>query len=542
MNLPIEGTHFMEKEKNKNIACIGAGYWGKNLVRNFAALGVLHTICELDRERLKELRKDYPDVKLQANIHDVYQDGEIQGVVIATPAETHFKFARQALEMGKDVFVEKPLALSVREGEKLIDLAREKQRILMVGHILEYHPGILKLQEMVKKGELGKINYVYSNRLNLGKFRKEENILWSFAPHDISVILLLLGELPLGVSAHGGNYLQQEIADVTVTNMYFASGARAHIFVSWLHPYKEQKLVVVGDNKMAVFDDVAPQDKLLLFEHRIDWIDRIPVPRKEDAKVIAFPFTEPLKEECAHFLECIASRHTPRTDGEEGLRVLRILESSQESLKDNGRVVPLTKEAPASQYFVHESSIIDGECEIGEGTRVWHFCHIMDNVTMGKNCSIGQNVFIGKNVHIGNSVKVQNNVSLYEAVTIEDGVFCGPSCVFTNVLNPRGVISRKEEFRETLVKEGATIGANATIVCGNTLGRFSFVGAGAVITQDVPDYALVFGNPGKIQGWMCECGVKLPFSSSLEDETLGAECVACGKHYEKIGEKVHRIG
>jgi UDP-2-acetamido-3-amino-2,3-dideoxy-glucuronate N-acetyltransferase len=166
----------------------------------------------------------------------------------------------------------------------------------------------------------------------------------------------------------------------------------------------------------------------------------------------------------------------------------------------------------------------------------------MDNVTLGSNCSIGQNVFIGRNVCIGNSVKVQNNVSLYEAVTIEDGVFCGPSCVFTNVLNPRGEISRKEEFRETLVKEGATIGANATIVCGNTLGRFSFVGAGAVVTQDVPDYALVFGNPGKIQGWMCACGVKLPFPSTMDDETLSAECAACGEHYEKIGEKVHRIG
>jgi len=529
------------EKKSKNIACIGAGYWGKNLVRNFASLGVLHTICDTDVERLKPYKEQYPGVELKTSVHEVLQDAEIEAVVVATPAETHFKVVHQALETGKDVFVEKPLALSVREGEKLINLAQSKQRILMVGHILEYHPGILKLQELVKKGELGKINYVYSNRLNLGKFRKEENILWSFAPHDISVILLLLGEMPLEVSAHGGNYLQQEIADVTVTNMYFASGTRAHIFVSWLHPYKEQKLVVVGDKKMAVFDDVAPQDKLLLFEHRIDWIDRVPVPRKEDAKVIDFSFTEPLTEECAHFVESIVSRRTPRTDGEEGLRVLRILEASQESLRDNGRVIPLTKDAVTPQYFAHESSIIDGTCEIGEGTRVWHFCHIMDNVTIGKNCSIGQNVFIGRHVRLGNGVKVQNNVSIYEAVTIEDGVFCGPSCVFTNVLNPRSLISRKEEFRETLVKEGATIGANATIVCGNNLGRFSFVGAGAVVTQDVPDYALVFGNPGRIHGWMCACGVKLPFSPSSRDKTQNGKCAACGKQYEKMGENVHPL-
>jgi len=533
----------MEKEnKKKNIACIGAGYWGKNLVRNFASLGVLHTICDLDREKLKKFQELYPEVELKTNIQEVFQDSDIQGVVVATPAETHFKLVRQALEMGKDVFVEKPLALSVREGEKLVTLSRENGKILMVGHILEYHPGILKLKELVKKGELGKINYVYSNRLNLGKFRKEENILWSFAPHDISVILLLLEEMPQEVSAHGGNYLQQEVADVTVTNLRFASGVQAHIFVSWLHPYKEQKLVVVGDKKMVVFNDVVPQDKLLLYEHQIDWIDRAPVPRKEDARVIEIPDTEPLREECAQFVESIVSRRNPRTDGEEGLRVLRILEASQESLGNNGRVVSLAKPSPEPKYFVHETSIVDRGCIIGEGTRIWHFSHIMEGAEMGRNCSIGQNVFIGRKVTIGNSVKIQNNVSIFETVTIEGGVFCGPSCVFTNVFNPRSLIPRKDEFRGTLVKEGATIGANATIVCGNTLGRFSFIGAGAVVTQDVPDFALVYGNPGEVQGWMCECGVKLSFSPASQDKIQSSTCSACRKHYKKTGEKVYRVG
>jgi UDP-2-acetamido-3-amino-2,3-dideoxy-glucuronate N-acetyltransferase len=534
----------MEKESNsKNIACIGAGYWGKNLVRNFASLGVLHSICDFDHEKLKQYKDLYPEVKLQTTIYEALQDKEIQGAVIATPAETHYRLAKQALEMGKDVFVEKPLALSVREGEELIALSRKNDRITMVGHLLQYHPGILRMHEMVKTGELGKIYYVYSNRLNLGKFRKEENILWSFAPHDISVILLLLGEMPTVVSAHGGNYLQQDIADVTVTNLHFQSDVRAHLFVSWLHPYKEQKLIVVGDKKMAVFDDVVPRDKLLLYEHWIDWIDRVPVPRKEDAKVIEFLPTEPLRAECLHFLECMTSRQTPRTDGEEGLRVLRILEASQESLKNNGRVVSLIKSSREPNYFVHETSIIDGKCSIGEGTKVWHFSHIMDGVEIGKNCSVGQNVFIGRNAKIGDNVKIQNNVSVFEAVTLEDGVFCGPSSVFTNVFNPRSTVSRKDEFRETLVKEGATIGANATVVCGNTLGRFSFIGAGAVITQDVPDYALIYGNPGKIHGWMCECGVKLSFSASSpgEVESESGECSACGAHYEKLNEKVYRV-
>jgi UDP-2-acetamido-3-amino-2,3-dideoxy-glucuronate N-acetyltransferase len=316
---------------------------------------------------------------------------------------------------------------------------------------------------------------------------------------------------------------------------------RAHLFVSWLHPYKEQKLVVVGDKKMAVFDDVVPKDKLLLYEHWIDWIDRVPVPRKEDAKVVEFSSTEPLKAECLHFLESVASRKAPRTDGEEGLRVLRILEASQESLKNNGQVVSLVKPLDKAKYFAHETSIIDEGCSIGEGTKVWHFSHIMDGVEIGRNCSVGQNVFIGRGVKIGNSVKIQNNVSVFEAVTLEDGVFCGPSSVFTNVFNPRSTVSRKDEFRKTLVKEGATIGANATIVCGNTLGRFSFIGAGAVVTQDIPDYALIYGNPGKIHGWMCECGVKLSFSPSLEGELESGECPACGTHYEKLNEKVYRV-
>ena len=553
----------MEKENKKiNIACIGAGYWGKNLVRNFASLGVLHTICDLDSERLRKYKELYPEVKLETNVRGVFRDRDVQGVVIATPAETHFKLAKQALEAGKDVFVEKPLALRVKEGEEIVALSREKKRILMVGHILEYHPGIQKLKELIKKGELGKINYVYSNRLNLGKFRKEENILWSFAPHDISVILLLLEEMPQEVSAHGGTYLQQEIADVTVTNLRFSSGVRAHIFVSWLHPYKEQKLVVVGDKKMAVFDDVAPKDKLLLFEHQIDWIDRVPVPHQEDAKVVSFPDTEPLKEECREFLESITTRQKPRSNGEEGLRVLKILEASQQSLKNNGRVVSLVKFDSQPKYFIHETSIVERDCIIGEGTRIWHFSHIMEGARIGRNCSIGQNVFIGRKVRIGNNVKIQNNVSIYEGVTLEDGVFCGPSCVFTNVFNPRSLVPRKDEFRKTLVMEGATIGANATIICGNTLGRFSFIGAGAVVTQDVPDYALVYGNPGKIAGWMCECGVKLSFSpspreeaktrklildestpqSSSPEQTQSGKCAACGRQYEKIGEKVYRVG
>ncbi|MBI2830689.1 MAG: Gfo/Idh/MocA family oxidoreductase [Chloroflexi bacterium] len=508
---------------NKNIAVIGSGYWGKNLVRNFAELGALHTVCDVDAARLKEATSKYPQVFRECDYSDLLKNKEIKGVVIATPAATHYSLAKECLLAGKDAFVEKPLSLKVEEGKELVALAEEKGRILMVGHLLEHHPAVEKLKELVDGGALGKIQYIYSNRLNLGKFRTEENILWSFAPHDISVILLLLGgEMPHEVSAHGGYYLHQDIADVTVTTMSFRSGARAHIFVSWLHPYKEQKLVVVGDRKMAEFNDTA-QNKLLLFSHEIEWIDRKPVPHRKEAEAIEVSSEEPLRRECQNFIECIESRKKPKTDGRKGVQVLEILSHCQASLGNRGAIVPIGKKE--KDHFVHESSVIEKPFAIGEGTKIWHFSHIMPNVTIGKNCVIGQNVFIGKGTKIGNNVKIQNNVSVFEGVTLEDDVFCGPSSVFTNVVNPRSHVSRKDDFNPTLVKKGASIGANATIVCGNTIGQFAFIGAGAVVTKDIPDYALVYGNPARIHGWMCECGEELKGKGN----TL--RCPRCAKVY-----------
>ena len=215
-----------------SVAVVGAGYWGKNLVRNFHALDALATICEGDRRTRKSMAEQYPDVPLVSDIQEVLNNERIAAVAIATPAETHASLVRRALLAGKDVFVEKPLCLSVAEGRELADLARDRGRILMVGHLLWYHPAVLKLKELVDSGELGRLEYIYSNRLNLGKIRREENILWSFAPHDISVILGLLNEMPTGVSSQGGSYLNQVISDVTVSLLSFDSGVRAHIFVS----------------------------------------------------------------------------------------------------------------------------------------------------------------------------------------------------------------------------------------------------------------------------------------------------------------------
>ncbi|XCN73783.1 MAG: Gfo/Idh/MocA family oxidoreductase [Candidatus Electrothrix aestuarii] len=510
------------------ISVIGSGYWGKNLVRNFYALNALHSICDSNPDTLALFKKDYPDVELCLSFAEVINNPEVTGIAISTPAVTHAALAKEALLAGKDVYVEKPLCLSEKEGKELNAIAREKGRILMIGHLLWYHPLVLKLKELVDAGELGRIQYIYSNRLNLGKLRREENVLWSFAPHDISVILGLIGEIPTTVCAQGGNFLHQRIADTTVTLLDFPSGTRAHIFVSWLHPFKEQMLVVVGDKQMAVFNDTAPwEEKLQLYPHSVKWEGNIPVADRAEAVQVHVEQEEPLRAECAHFLDCIATRKQPRTDGEEGLRVLTVLNCCQESLeKGNASLIQVA--GREAGFDIHETAQVDDNVQIGEGTKVWHFSHILSGSIIGESCSIGQNVVIGPDVRIGSGCKIQNNVSVYNGVELEDDVFCGPSMVFTNVFNPRSAVSRKKEFRKTLVRKGATIGANATIVCGVEIGESAFIGAGAVVTRDVPAFALMTGNPARQTGWMSRYGEKLGLPLQGEGEDI---CPHTGEKY-----------
>jgi UDP-2-acetamido-3-amino-2,3-dideoxy-glucuronate N-acetyltransferase len=529
----IAGT-LNEISSPPRVAVIGTGYWGQNLVRNFHEIQALEAICDADEARLREIAARYPGCRTATSFAAVLADPAIQAVALATPAETHADLVRAALLAGKDVFVEKPLCLSVPTGEALVALAREKGRILMVGHLLWYHPAILKLKELIDAGELGRIEYIYSNRLNLGKIRREENILWSFAPHDISVILGILEAMPDSVQAQCGNYLHQDIADVTVSLLSFRSGVKAHIFVSWLHPFKEQKLVVVGDRKMAVFNDVEKKDKLLIYPHSVAWKNQVPVANRAEAEPVPFDSAEPLRAECLHFLDCIRTRKTPRTNGEEGLRVLKVLQRCQQALETTARP-PAPPPPPAKKpYFAHESAFIDDGVQIGEGTTIWHVSHVLKGSRIGKGCRIGQNVVIGPNAIVGEGVKIQNNVSVYEGVILEDHVFCGPSMVFTNVFNPRSEIRRMDELRPTIVRRGATLGANCTIVCGVTIGQYAFVGAGAVVTKDVPDYALVVGSPAKVKGWMCECGVRLSWDA---DEAV----CSCGKRYAQTDTGIMRL-
>jgi predicted dehydrogenase len=330
-----------ETEQQASVAVVGCGYWGKNLVRNFHQLGVLSLVCDSTPQGRKAASGIAPNIEIVDDFARLLERG-IDAVIIATPAETHYGLAKQAILAGKDVFVEKPLALTYPQGVQLVRDAEQAGRILMVGHVLEYHPAIVRLSQLVQSGQLGKVQYIYSNRLSLGKVRREENILWSFAPHDIAVILRLMGSLPFQVAACGGSYLQPNIADVTVTQLLFDNGVRAHIHVSWLHPFKEQRLVVIGSERMASFDDVSK--KLVLYDQHVAITNGNSAPVRGPGEEIEFPSDEPLRLECQSFLAAIRARQAPFTDGVSGLRVLKVLQAAQRSLVTNGEPVSLSIE------------------------------------------------------------------------------------------------------------------------------------------------------------------------------------------------------
>jgi UDP-2-acetamido-3-amino-2,3-dideoxy-glucuronate N-acetyltransferase len=517
-----------------NIAVLGCGAWGKNHLRVWSELGHLRIACDMDPSRLGLLRTQYPDVEMSSDTTAVVDRADISAVAIATPAPTHAMLAQRALEAGKDVLVEKPMALNVEEAKRLVATAQRLNRILMVGHVLEYHPAVRRLRELVAEGSLGRVRYIYSNRLSLGRIRTEENALWSFAPHDVAIMLRLMGVSPELVACHGVAFLNQGVADVTMTNLYFPGNVRGHIYVSWLHPFKEQRFVVVGDRQMAVFDDTRSwPEKLALYPHQVNWLNgQIPVAHRAEAMLQPLEETEPLRAECEEFVRCAQTRTRPLTDGQSGLNVLRVLEAAQHSLEEKGRTLEIRVSDDgkvATSYYVHPTAIVEAGAEIGDGSRIWHQTHIRSGAKVGRECVLGKNVFVAPNVRIGAGVKIQNNVSVYEGVELEDYVFCGPSMVFTNVVNPRSQIERKHEFRKTLVKQGATLGANCTIICGNSIGRYAFVGAGSVVTKEVPDYALVVGVPARQIGWVCECGEKLLCSDDVQ------RCPACSRTYQQVG-------
>jgi len=492
-----------------SVALLGCGYWGRNLARVLAELGVLAAIHDSDATQAAAIARQHAtrDMPLDA----ILADSAIEGVVIATPAATHGELALKVLAAGKHVFVEKPLALDLDQAEQVVVEARRTDRVLFVGHLLQYHPAFIALLEAVRAGRLGQLRYIYSNRLNFGKLRHEENVLWSFAPHDFSMILALVGSEPTQVSTIGSYYLNKKVADVTTTHLSFDGNVNSHIHVSWLHPDKQQNLVVVGEEAMAVFNDVEPWSrKLMIYRHRVDLDNGPPIAVKADGQAVPLEEAEPLRLECLAFLKAIRREMMHPTDGAEGLRVLRLLRAAERSLVEGRAVMigePNAQSTPAA--MIHPTAVVDQPATVGDGTKIWHFSHVLKGTTIGRNCVVGQNACIGPDVAIGDDCKIQNNVSIYKGVTLQDGVFCGPSCVFTNVMTPRARVDRREDFRPTLVCANASIGANATIVCGHTIGSYALVAAGAVVTADVPAHALVAGVPARRIGWVSHAGERL---------------------------------
>ncbi len=318
----------------KNIAVIGCGHWGKNLVRNFAELGILAAVCD----PIDDLAKSYAE---QYNVSNLSLDAilnspSIEGVVLAVPAPLHASMAIEAMNVGKHVYVEKPLAMNRIEGETMIASAKKHGVQLMVGHLLQFHPVFMAVRGLVESGDLGSLSYIYSNRLSFGKVRSEEDVIWSFAPHDISMILSLIGQEPELVRTESSCILQPDIADTATVHIEFKSALKAHISVSWLHPYKEQKLVVIGNNAMAVFDDTKPwSEKLALYRHVVNFNGEITNLQKSEVEYIEVSYSEPLKNECEHFSNVVRGKVFPLTDGNEGLKVLKVLSAASLSESNN---------------------------------------------------------------------------------------------------------------------------------------------------------------------------------------------------------------
>ncbi len=331
------------------IGQIGVGYWGKNLLRNFWGVADCNVVCccDLNLSVLESVKENYPGVRTTQDPQSVIGDESVDAVVIATPSPTHYELARGALYAGKDVFVEKPFVLDVREGEELVGIAKQKGKVLMVGHLMEYHPSLLRLKEYVQNNELGDVHYIYSARVNLGRVRREENALWSFAPHDISMVTFLLEDEPILVSAVGQEYLQDGVEDVVFMTMHFKDRVMAHIHVSWLDPHRIRKLTIVGSKKMAVFDDTNASETIRIYDRGVDqnleyesYGEALSI-RVGDIVIPSVKVSEPLGEECRHFIDCVKERRTPRSDGIDGLRVVRILNAAQRSMSGKGVPVPL---------------------------------------------------------------------------------------------------------------------------------------------------------------------------------------------------------
>ncbi len=603
---PAPSATTTESASNPPVAkliVLGVGKWGTNIAREAHALGILAAIVDTSIEKLTiafEKLGSPDNVTKHETLNSALEAYPSLPVAVCTPPFTHFECANAVLAAGRDVWVEKPLCSKLDDAVALVKNARTNNRVVFVDHLLQYYPTYRQLRRLLKSGFVGKVTRVRAIRLNFGTVRTAENALWSLSPHDVSLILAVCGDqLPESVRAEGQCVVSSDIEDYVDVHLSFPTGVRAHLSSSWLHYEKERRLVVYGSDGCLVVNesDVPGKPKLQGFK----WSAKrhadgscVAIEKKEEdmkdalSKIEHVEVTETESPVCValkEFMRCCSLRSTPITDGEEGVRILRVLSAASEALK-TGRKVDVSKDdsgieevtgdeemnglktndsevtsgeevnEPKSKsgngvvkpsadvvlrqddepkYFVHPTALVGTNAKIGDGSKIWHFSHIMSGAVLGNNCNIGHSVYIGGKVVLGAGVKVQNHVSVYDGVTIEDEVFLGPHCVFTNVKTPRSAINRRGEYVSTRVRRSATIGANATIVCGVTLGAHCFVGAGSVVTRDVPPHALVYGNPARVQGWVSHNGTRLVVVAKLGDGKMIMQCTESHRMYNFDG-------
>ncbi|MCB9534823.1 MAG: Gfo/Idh/MocA family oxidoreductase [Myxococcales bacterium] len=520
------------------VGVVGLGRFGAAIAERLAREGALAAVCDLDPAR----RARFGDVPAFADLLDLLAADAVQAVVLATPAATHAAMARAVLDADRDLWVEPPLALDAADAEALARRAAARRRVLMVDG--GEGPALAALLRARDEGTLGALHLVEARRADFGPFHPDEPVHTALLP-DLYALVRLMGEPPTRLRAVGASVVQAEAPDHVTVHLHFGGGARAVLTASRVAPTPERRLTALGADGMAVLEG----DALTLFHHRVTWQDGLPRAEAGEAQPVAT--VDGLAAAVERFLAAVDAGETALPDAQEAATTLRLFAAIGRSLDADRGVSTQAPAEPAEPaeppaaappaepdaVFVHPTAVVDGPVELGPGTRVWHFSKLLGPLRIGARCSLGQNVVVERHVTIGDNVKIQNNVSVYSGVVLEDDVFCGPSMVFTNVGTPRSHYPRKGEYAITRVERGASIGANATVVCGHTLGRYCFVGAGAVVTKDVPPYALVFGNPARVRGWTCYCGLRLDLGVDAEGEEQ-ATCGGCDRRYTRRGHAV----
>ncbi len=514
------------EKRGWRVCVVGAGRWGRGHVQALQELGYLEGIVEPDAVTRAELTRLHPSVQLFATLDDALVE-DFDGFTVATPAETHYNIGRRLLSRKKHVLIETPLALTSEEALHLKTLAEQHHVHLMAGHTLLFHPAIQRITTLIDKGTIGPLQYMHSHRIAPEAQRPGKHGLWGFSPNDLAVFQFLIGRYPSTVMGHGGAPGRPGEYNTTVTMLTYPNGVMAHSFVSWLHPVRSHRLVVVGVKGMLLYDEAVTGGKVFFYEKSLNWISGEPIPEEEPTAVFPCADTPSLVAELQYFVEHFDARTSPSVNNpQSAVDVLEIIESAARCETKNSAYNG--KQRQETTYQAQTTSIVEPGASIGEHTQIGHFSHIQAHAQIGAKCTLGQNVHIGEHVQIGNHVKIQDNVTLFEGVELEDYVYCGPSMVFTNVIRPRSKHPRRGRgmYEKTLVRTGASISANATILCGITIGRYAMVGVGAVVTTDVSDYALMMGAPAQRVGWVCECG------EVLADSDDKAVCRQCGLHYQ----------